>query len=179
MPQLQKFLEALSLLPEVARVRQQAMKVWGNHVPVQLDFALVGGQIAKHFLTYTDDQRTYIRGVLSYGLNSVSCRLRNLVLCPLLSTLFERSRRMGPAHEQAVLQHLHVAAEGDLTLSGTMRASITHRSDAHIASHSHADNRRATHTALRRPYPPPAEPRASYVHDSPDEEHPEPTKRRP
>lgn len=103
-----KFLDALSLLPAVRQIRRQARHAWDGHVPIQLDFALVGGQIATHILAFTDDERSYIRGVLDYGLKQDAHHLRPLVLSPLLTTLFERSRRMGKAHEAAVFQHLYI-----------------------------------------------------------------------
>ncbi len=103
-----KFLEALSMLPSVARIRRRAKRAWGGSVPIQLDFALVGAQIADHILLFSDDQRSYIRGVLEYGLKEGPHHLRMLVLRPLLSTLFERARRMGNEHETAIFQHLYV-----------------------------------------------------------------------
>lgn len=107
----ERFLEALSLLPGVARVRQHAMRAWGDNVPVQLDFALAGVQIANHLVSYTDDERAYMRGVLAYGLAHASNDLRAMVLRPLISTIFERARRIGPAYEQAVLLHLQMVAD--------------------------------------------------------------------
>jgi hypothetical protein len=103
-----KFLDALSLLSVVARIRQQARHAWDGDVPLQLDFALVGDQLARHLLTLTDDERAYVRGVLDYGLAEGTHNLRPLVLRPLLSTLFERSRRMGKMHEAAILRHLYL-----------------------------------------------------------------------
>lgn len=103
-----KFLDALSLLPEIGRVRRLAQHRWDGNVPIQLEFALVGGQIADHILAFTDDERTYIRGVLDYGLTLDAKNLRPLVLRPLLSTLFERSRRMGKAYEEAAYQYIYI-----------------------------------------------------------------------
>lgn len=102
-----KFLDALSLLPELAWIRRQAKLAWNGNTPVQLDFALVGGQIANHFQAFTDDEKAYIRGVLIYGLSHGSHHLRDLVLHPLLSTLFERSRRLGMHQEAAISIYLY------------------------------------------------------------------------
>ena len=112
-----KFLDALSLLPELAWIRRQAKFAWDGNVPVQLDFALVGGQIANHFRTFTDDEKAYIRGVLIYGLSHGSRHLRKLVLQPLLSTLFERSRRLGMQQEAAIFLYLYGPNEGDVSQS--------------------------------------------------------------
>ena len=87
-----KFLEALSMLPSVARIRRRAKRAWGGSVPIQLDFALVGAQIADHILLFSDDQRAYIRGVIEYALKEGPHYLRVLVLrlspsswnCPFL-----------------------------------------------------------------------------------------------
>ena len=103
-----KFLDALALLPAVRRIRRQARHAWEGNVPIQLEFALVGGQIASHILQFTEDERSYLRGVLDYGLKLDSNDLRPLVLRPLLTTLFERSRRMGKEYEAAVFQHLYI-----------------------------------------------------------------------
>jgi len=103
-----KFLDALSLLPAVRRIRRKAKHTWDGNVPIQLEFALVGGQIATHILAFTDEERSYIRGVLDYALKQDSTDLRPLVLRSLLSTLFERAHRMGKEYEAAVFQHLYI-----------------------------------------------------------------------
>jgi hypothetical protein len=100
-----KFLDALSLLPAVGKVRRRAAHTWHGNVPIQLDFALVGAQIANHILVFSDDEKAYIRGVLDYGLKPGTHQLRLLILHPLLSTLFERAHRMGKEHEAAALHH--------------------------------------------------------------------------
>jgi hypothetical protein len=108
-----KFLDALSLLPAIRRVRRQARHTWDGNIPIQLEFALVGGQIASYILAFTDDERSYIRGVLDYALKMDSKDLRPLVLRPLLTTLFERSRRMGKEYEAAVFQHLYIPGRAE------------------------------------------------------------------
>lgn len=111
MDPLDTFIEALSLLPGVAHVRQQAMRTWGVNMPLQLDFALAGAQIAQHLSGYGHDEQTYLRGKLSHGLCHESDSLRSLVRGSLITAMLANSRRIGEAREQAVLAQLAQVAE--------------------------------------------------------------------
>ena len=111
MDPLDTFIEALSLLPGVAHLRQQAMRTWGVNMPLQLDFALAGAQIAQHLPGYGHDEQTYLRGMLSHGLCHESGSLRSLVRCSLIAAMLANSRRIGEASEQAVLAQLAQVAE--------------------------------------------------------------------
>src|SRR5579859_730511 len=107
------FLESLSLLPGIAQVQRRASNQWNDDVPLHLELALIGKQIAERLPTFTEEQRAYLAGILKYGLMDGQHGLRPLVLRPLLSTLYERTIRIGPTHQATVMEYLIEACGAD------------------------------------------------------------------
>lgn len=85
------FIEQFVRIGPMQAVRQQAVRAWGEDIPLTLLFSSFGEGIAEYYGALTQEQKTQLLDLVESGMKSGNQPLRNAVATGLLEALHQRA----------------------------------------------------------------------------------------